>query len=534
MQPIPLDVVRCILEEVRRSSPQDLPRAALASKDFATISQFYIFHTICIRTGSHIRQISQLLVDKPALRPWVKEIHVELYASGRQEQKKIPALLELWKTTFSLLQQITDPPLKPKKFRWKSSGFDLDPEDLTEISEAYPECSIFLDQYHGGPIPFLSNLVSVTIPPIYIYQDPFQQFYPVLKNAPRLRSISITAYRPSGCAMGLPRNNKPFLSYRESFPKLSSPALRTVDLHHLYFSAEVSRETWVNMDWSRLHTLNLNHCGLDELLPTLYPTAVHLPVLKSLKIRTWKEIEDDHLENMKRVIESASPLEELVLEGPYTSLASTVAKHHGETLLKLTMHDPERPALPQRIPIAREMLIQLGKSCSKLERLEIDLEGTLEESKTLIMDLKDILSEDLFPSLKALSFWSLLGIIEYRTVSQDARFFERPYPDHSDDEIHDLLSDVMSSCERLTSIVVNIGETKRPAGRGWPGPHWRSWEGSNSQLYKMTRAQHDLELYHRESAESRWSRRRDAESNEEEDYEEEDDADDDDDGLAQS
>lgn len=81
-------------------------------------------------------------------------------------------------------------------------------------------------------------------------------------------------------------------------------------------------------------------------------------------------------------------LEELVLLGPYSSLASVIASDHGRSLKRLSIHDPERTYTDsQRNTMKIDDLLTLGTTCEVLESLELDVDSLVISSNSANPDI---------------------------------------------------------------------------------------------------------------------------------------------------
>lgn len=138
-----------------------------------------------------------------------------------------------------------------------------------------------------------------------------------------------------------------------------------------------------NMDWSQMGDLDFR--AIDE--PTYFlnesmKLAGGLPQLKALRMELpWfskKKDTREFVDAFRRFLDVPRDggLSEIALEGDYRQYLQAVLDRHGTTLKKLQLHDPERPAEPQREVLSELELSDLGRRAPNLEDISIDINYT--------------------------------------------------------------------------------------------------------------------------------------------------------------
>ncbi|KAH9829244.1 uncharacterized protein C8Q71DRAFT_891101 [Rhodofomes roseus] len=486
------DLLRLVLSE---ACQQDLISASLVCRAFAAVSRSFILQQFVLDVADEDRKL--VITGEPKHKSWWKHLD-ELDDGEDSEPERSEALEELQRHirdgTFG--EGLTE-------VRW-DAGLDIPASLIDTTQAAFPGCTFTLDRYAGSALPPMPKLVSLDAT-VRFRHDPLLQFQPIFLQSPRLRCLRMTPNNRTGCVVPVVQLDEleeerapPFLTYDSTRPlcHMTGPSIEELVLEQMSWSDEGATQCLEGMSWSRLRKLELNRCDAIPLLRAC--VSPRLPSLSEFKFTMWCEDYDEQtcasaVEALHNFLFSASGLEGLHLEGPYHSLVSTIAAHHGPTLQSLVLHEKERREDSQRPTLNTRDLRGLGKSCTTLRHLGIDVDAnysitqdTVSEPATLTSILNSLKH---FPALNKLTLYTPIGIAGPETRHSDYRL--HLLKEHAGfimlPDIGDASAILIGRRGKLQTIVVNIGEQDRQMGIGYPAP-WVLWERDNRTQLTLERA----------------------------------------------
>jgi hypothetical protein len=232
-----------------------------------------------------------------------------------------------------------------------------------------------INNYTGTPLPKIPGLVSLSST-VHLHSEPLQHFQPILSNSPVLHSLHVEAYRATGCVIR-GYDAPSYLCYDPSTgPKLGEyPQLVNLRLDRFTLSSQGARI----MNWSKLQTLTLHQGDPFPFLQALVPTSSSLPSLRDFTLHTWYTpyagSEEQCREVVAEFLSTARELRFIELEGAYNTLVDIISKHHGNSLEKLCLHQPEMYK-QKKVLMSFPGLCSLAKNCLNLRELALDLDNS--------------------------------------------------------------------------------------------------------------------------------------------------------------
>ncbi|KAH9919369.1 uncharacterized protein B0H18DRAFT_635326 [Fomitopsis serialis] len=361
------------------------------------------------------------------------------------------------------------------------------------IHNAFPRCVWVISTYSGNPLPPLPNLVSLSST-AYYNVEALLYYQPILLRAPRLRTLDIVSFRPTG--RSLPTHGAPPFMAHDPILAVSReayPAIEELTMRWLLWSLEGARQCLQMMRWSQLRCLTLMHSNSAPFLEGCIPTRETFPALKEVKLVEPHPFNPGAFQDaLKQFLATmTSGLRDLHVEASWQTLVSTIAERHGVTLRSLVLHESEHARAPQRSTLNLADLIVLGNACASLRNLGVDVEADYSlpgpgvpegESFAAVVN-----STAYFPSLRHITLWAPLGLMDRANVSAQGNILEGGDPlyvleEHASKILDPSLCDTDNTEQRdrgkLESLTVNLGEQEREFGARHPDP-WEIWEMDN-------------------------------------------------------
>lgn len=202
----------------------------------------------------------------------------------------------------------------------------------------------------------------------------------LLLACPKLTSFSLgIAGNYGGCVQRMPRfrNIHSFqFSGDETFPPLEELSLSG------YRLSEEEWEHWQKgVQWSKLRSLTLGPRYMADFLEL---AAGYANSLRNLEVKLYTDADRTKCRRLERFLTGFSSLESLTVRGYHVPIGP-IGHHPGLKDLCLHLFEPVREDYRQTLDV--EQLQELDKSCTDLERLEIDLERDGEWVRRIQMSL---------------------------------------------------------------------------------------------------------------------------------------------------
>lgn len=488
------DIVRCILDSVQDSNPEDIPIVASTSSSLymhARYVQHRVVH-INLDKRTHIRDRLDL-ITRYNLHPAIRRLQL----SGKERdklQEETNEILSLLSSMIPAMTGLLDLDWKVGRLRAAPipvSILESLPSTLRLHTSLFCHCDITGDDdsgFHAQAREFLSrlsdnqNLFTLSIRIVFLHEEECIRTMRALKavllscpNLLRLPAIDIWYPRDRCYGYDGPEFDSPYcglgLSDGERPQALEELGISYYPWGHQnispfrYFAIGypekgTEKDYWARtFDWSRLVKLNEIPPELDPIVP---------------KLTGLREVEFDHLEHIDHtefLNELTSTLESLsiVCWENVGSRPDPIIRH-GATLRKLRVHR----RILRDINMTSQDIVQLCKGLPHLEELAIDIARD-EVANDWPYEALDAIAS--LPSVRTIELWFNLGCPRPRAPTP----FVAPAPFLTVSSSRRLFSYLHERNKNIRRLILHSGA---PWHESWDGHP--TWDMQNSMTFVCT------------------------------------------------